>query len=281
MSKLLTLKSFLTLDQAAQRLGSILNEEITASDIYQLGVEGKLQISFWAQGVIRLKGKSPSDDPDVICLNLPDSASDFELFTGLVDITINDLRNHFHGEFIYIQFDTEENDYRYKTTEQAAHFIRTIKQLASGKDLNDFGHEVLIEGLKQIHKNLETELAFLLDSAKPEAEALKISKSDLVVTCNNLATFESEYLHLESGGEAAEMTNMRALALMAWILSENKPAQKISGRPNASAIAKAVDSLAQRFFGDDVRGFTAFHKKLGKALNLLEGDPNEGRPFDP
>lgn len=68
----------------------------------------------------------------------------------------------------------------------------------------------------------------------------------------------------------SEMNTMRALAIMAWILSENKPALSIAGRPNSAAIGAAIEPLAMNIFGDDVRGFKAFHKKISKALALID-----------
>lgn len=76
---------------------------------------------------------------------------------------------------------------------------------------------------------------------------------------------------LPDGGQAGEMTTMRALALMAWLLSANKPALAIGGRPNAAAIGNALEPLAARAFGDNTRGFASFHKKISKALELLPG----------
>lgn len=65
---------------------------------------------------------------------------------------------------------------------------------------------------------------------------------------------------------------------MAWIMSQNKSAYAIASRPNASEIGKAIEPLAAKAFGDDVRGFKAFHKKISKALALLESE-NEPMPF--
>ena len=84
---------------------------------------------------------------------------------------------------------------------------------------------------------------------------------------------------LPDGGEVSEMNTMRALAVMAWIISENKTAYAIAGRPNASEIGKAVESLAATAFGGDVRGFKAFNKKISKALSLLDGDVKAGLPL--
>ena len=84
---------------------------------------------------------------------------------------------------------------------------------------------------------------------------------------------------LPDGGEVAEMNTMRALAVMAWILAENKPALQIAGRPNASEIGKAVEAAAMRAFGEDARGFAAFNKKISKALKLLEEDTRAKMPW--
>jgi hypothetical protein len=84
---------------------------------------------------------------------------------------------------------------------------------------------------------------------------------------------------MPDGSEIAEMNTTRALAVMAWILSENKPAMQINGRPNAAVIAEAVKPLAEMAFGNDkdgIRGFKSFEKKLGQALNLLKQDTESG-----
>ena len=83
---------------------------------------------------------------------------------------------------------------------------------------------------------------------------------------------------LPDGGEVAEMNTMRALAVMAWILSENKPALQISGRPNAAQIGIAIEPLAKSAFGDDVRGFASFNKKINKALSLFDEELKASEP---
>ena len=83
---------------------------------------------------------------------------------------------------------------------------------------------------------------------------------------------------LPDGGEAAEMNSMIAMAIMAWILSENRPIYQINERPNASAIGKAVSEMAEKVFNDNdsAHRFKAFHKKLGKALNLFDEERVKG-----
>jgi hypothetical protein len=70
--------------------------------------------------------------------------------------------------------------------------------------------------------------------------------------------------------EIAEATADRAIAVMAWLLSEDKPAMRIGGRPNAAAIGEAVNTLAKRAFGDDVRGLASFNKRVSRALKSLD-----------
>lgn len=91
---------------------------------------------------------------------------------------------------------------------------------------------------------------------------------------------ESRRENLPDGGEVEEMNSNKALALMAWMLSEKKPAMQIGGKPNASQIGAAVSDLAKTHFGQDGHGFQSFHKKLGKALKLLdESNPPKKNPW--
>jgi hypothetical protein len=87
---------------------------------------------------------------------------------------------------------------------------------------------------------------------------------------------ESRRENLPDGGEVAELNTMKALAVMAWLLSENKSAMQIGDKPNAARIGEAVAVMATKAFGTDTKGFEAFHKKIGKALRLFD-DGNERR----
>lgn len=86
------------------------------------------------------------------------------------------------------------------------------------------------------------------------------------------ATMRSSNSSAESG-ELTEMNTMKALAVMAWLLAENKGAMQIGGKPNAAQIGTAVAVMAKKAFGEDTRGFESFHKKIGSALKLLDGKP--------
>jgi hypothetical protein len=77
---------------------------------------------------------------------------------------------------------------------------------------------------------------------------------------------------LPNGGRQAEMNTMKALGIMAWILSEDRPDFRYGQRPNAARIAEEVAVAAKRLFGPDTRGFDSFHKKIGRALEELSGD---------
>jgi len=90
---------------------------------------------------------------------------------------------------------------------------------------------------------------------------------------------ESRRENLPDGGEVAEMNTTKALAVMAWLLSENKPAMQIGSKPNAAQIGDAVAVMAKKAFGADTKGFEAFHKKVGKALKLLNDESEFETPF--
>ena len=91
---------------------------------------------------------------------------------------------------------------------------------------------------------------------------------------------ESRRENLPDGGDVAEMNSNRALAIMAWLLSEKKPAMQIGGKPNAAQIGKDVADLAKIHFGAEERGLQSFHKKLGKALKSLDED-NKQKKINP
>ena len=90
---------------------------------------------------------------------------------------------------------------------------------------------------------------------------------------------ESRQECLPDGGDVSEMNTTKALAVMAWLLSESKPAMQIGGKPNASQIGDAVAVLAKTAFGDNTKGFDAFHKKIGKALKLFNADGSKKSMF--
>jgi len=80
-------------------------------------------------------------------------------------------------------------------------------------------------------------------------------------------------------GAVAEMNTMKALGLMAWLLSETKSSMRISDKPNAAKIGEAVNEAAKKAFGDDVKGFESFHKKIGAALTILTKEYGTGHPL--
>lgn len=99
---------------------------------------------------------------------------------------------------------------------------------------------------------------------------------------NDADAIEQRSSNLEifrESGAVAEMNTMKALGLMAWLLSENKSALQIGSKPNAAKIGDAVSAMAKKAFGADTKGFEAFHKKVGKALKLLSEENNFEKPF--
>lgn len=77
---------------------------------------------------------------------------------------------------------------------------------------------------------------------------------------------EARQAVLPDGSDAAEMNSLKALAVMAHLMAISAGKYRAGERPNAQAIGAAVNEAAKEFFGDDVRGYASFHKKLGGAL---------------
>lgn len=83
---------------------------------------------------------------------------------------------------------------------------------------------------------------------------------------------EARRERMPDGGDVAEMNANIALAVMAWMLSENRTAMKRGDKPNAAAIGDAVAVLAKTYFGEDLKGFESFHKRIGKALSTFDNE---------
>lgn len=99
---------------------------------------------------------------------------------------------------------------------------------------------------------------------------------------NDADAIEQRSSNLEifrESGAVAEMNTMKALGLMAWLLSETKASMKISDKPNAAQIAEGVKEMAKKAFGADVKGFESFHKKVGAALAVLTKEYGPGSPL--
>jgi|GEM_PF-534870 len=85
---------------------------------------------------------------------------------------------------------------------------------------------------------------------------------------------------LPDGSDATEMNSMKAIALMAHLLAASAGKYRAGERPNAEAIGLAVNNLAQKLFGEDVRGYASFHKKVGAALRIFSQEiPQRIRDF--
>ena len=77
---------------------------------------------------------------------------------------------------------------------------------------------------------------------------------------------ESRQPVLPDGSDAAEMTSLKALALMATLLAQSSAKYRAGERPNSDAIGKAVLAAATEFMPGNTRGLLALHKKLADAL---------------
>jgi hypothetical protein len=80
---------------------------------------------------------------------------------------------------------------------------------------------------------------------------------------------ESRQAVIPDGSEVAEMNSLKGLAIMATLLARVSMKYQSGDKPNAEAIGRAVQDEAEKLFGDDVRGFRAFNKKVGEALKIF------------
>ena len=75
---------------------------------------------------------------------------------------------------------------------------------------------------------------------------------------------------MPDGSEVAEMNSNMGIAIMAQMLAESAGKYKHGERPNAAQITEGINERAAEHFGGDKHGLMAFHKKITKALRLLE-----------
>ncbi|CAM5790441.1 hypothetical protein CCAE64S_02587 [Castellaniella caeni] len=74
---------------------------------------------------------------------------------------------------------------------------------------------------------------------------------------------------LPDGSDVVETNSVKTIAIMAHLLAASAGKYRAGERPNAGVIGEAVNDLAKQFFGDDVRGYASFHKKVGLALKAF------------
>jgi hypothetical protein len=77
---------------------------------------------------------------------------------------------------------------------------------------------------------------------------------------------------LSDYSQESDMNTMKALAIMAWMLSEKSSAYMIAGRPNAKTINDAIQPLVEMAFPEDPPKLKSFNKKISEALQLFDKD---------
>jgi len=89
--------------------------------------------------------------------------------------------------------------------------------------------------------------------------------------------FEEERTQTElpDGSEVAEMNSNLGIAIMAQMLAESGGRYKHGDRPNAAQISEAINERAVEHFRDNKHGLMAFHKKITKALKILEQEKRQ------
>ena len=89
--------------------------------------------------------------------------------------------------------------------------------------------------------------------------------------------FEEERTQTElpDGSEVAEMNSNLGIAIMAQMLAESGGRYKHGDRPNAAQISEAINERVDEHFRDNKHGLMAFHKKITKALKILEQEKRQ------
>lgn len=90
---------------------------------------------------------------------------------------------------------------------------------------------------------------------------------------------ESRQIDLPDGSDAAEVSHLKGIGILALVLAKTQPAYRIGpdGRPNAKQIGAAVIATAKELFGPDAVGFNTFERKVALALKLLEQETPASR----
>jgi hypothetical protein len=116
-----------------------------------------------------------------------------------------------------------------------------------------------------------TELA-QKDRLRVKKDSLRRWFEDMPIDDRPEFLFEEERTQKEmpDGSEVAEMNSNMGIAIMAQMLAESAGKYKHGERPNAAQITEGINERATEHFGGDKHGLKAFHKKITKALRLLE-----------
>jgi len=84
----------------------------------------------------------------------------------------------------------------------------------------------------------------------------------------------------QTSSKESELSTTKALAIMAWLLSEKASTYNIAGRPNAKKINEAINALAIKAFPDDDQlSLSTFNKKISEAVKLFPLEELDG--FNP
>ena len=145
-------------------------------------------------------------------------------------------------KWISEEFPSNKPDFLFDKIERSAHPSITIESYTALKSENEA-------------------LNFTLDKARTEYKKIR----------DELNEAKAEKQLLDATPES-DFNAMRALAIMAWMLSEKSSAYKIAERPNAKAISEAMQPLIIKAFGEGSNNFKTFNRKISEALQLFDKD---------
>jgi len=184
-------------------------------------------------------------------------------------------KKEFKENFLYLNADYmhSEDD----PVEISTGFRYQIKMLpdssdSSGEGMGFFAYfgGCLFADFKGEAVNLSVGIS--LDGISPKEKCIP-----MIPVCNNYFITKEERDRFEllyseneikTTGKTQEENTLYAVGVMAMLLAEKSSGLKISNRPNAEQIAKAVNAAADRYGLSD-SGLKSLHKKIAEGLRLV------------
>lgn len=170
-----------------------------------------------------------------------------------------------------------------------AGFRKLLRELAYGEDSDDESKEIenffYLELGSSIYVLAESDKKEKVRDCEPrpivnllEHAKLVLKPNDIIELLNSI-NIQQDVLNtskeeiIQSSTPAEPITTLQAIGIMAELLAEAESGQRFrkgESNVNAAAIGTAVAARAKIRFGNNIRGFETFNKKIGEGLKALE-----------